>query len=340
MRAGAPDKICLWTDGTYELVKHDNTNLVDYRKHDLHEIFKRCEFILPADEGDIKYANLKFVEGDKFDQSWILLPQITYGEKYCKVIPYGMFVPKDSMVYQTISSTGLKYPKIVDKLTPSQLRDIALNLDNDRLSFRFDHKAIKTTTGSGSRGVLLYDHDRELKYGGKYRSNPSRLELLELCNFAEKEDCDIIVQNLIPDSEVLTKVNVDFVIRDGKFLGYKWDKTDPTAVFTNWNFGWTVRTDYTDGLMGRVADHLINQCGIYNAIMNFEAFSDLTSETWLVEFNWRYSNSMFEGQAAGIDLIGHYLRGEEFQFPEGMNKFTRYWQCSYYNDIPGYNTGK
>lgn len=321
LRAGAPDKFLLWSDDLINYVKRDNTNLVDLTNKELNEIYLNSQYVLPADEGDIIRANKFAKDCSNVPQNFILLPQYKDGT----VINYIDYVPKDSQVYEKLEqNTGIKYMPYtvcpIDKFViPS----------NGIYGIAF-----KTTTGSGSRGVILIDPDR-IHLGGKYYKQSSDVNWDEFIKFAKSQPsyCKIMIQDLIPNKDTLTKVNVDFVIKNGELLGYKWDKTDPKAVFTNWNFGWFIRSKYTDEVMGKLANYLINECGVYNAIMNFEAFSDLQSETYLVEFNWRYSNSMFEGQALGIDLVSNYLNNKKFEVPFGEHKFTRYWQCALYKDI-------
>lgn len=339
LRAGAPDKIMLAHSDSYELVKHDNCNLVDFTFEHLVHIQMAGEYILPADEGDIKYANDLACSHGLRNDGFILLPQRIQndGDKGDRLhtINYGEFVPKNSDVYKLLeTSTGIKYATYCDYSIEQFVERYTFE------SFKNSRCALKTATGSGSRGVWLIDPER-IHLGGKYVSELSKVQFDEFLEFAEKENCEILIQDLIPNDPKLTKVNVDFVIRDGQLLGYKWDKTDPTAVFTNWNFGWFIRNEYTDSVMIKIAEYLTQKYGIVNAIMNFEAFSDLSSETWLVEFNWRYSNSMFEWQALGIDPIQKYLDNENFfdSVPFGEHKFSRYWQCALYNDIPDYHSG-
>lgn len=330
LRGGAPDKIQLWHLDLYKLIHEDHTNLVNYSDEDLMNFNRQVDFISPADEGDIKRAN-EFWNNHPVDQSFILLPQIRVNEDTLKVIPYYDFVPKDSKVYQELEeNTGIKYPKF-ECYTIQDFEN--LNLDSDRVA------AYKTTTGSGSRGVLLIDPER-VHLGYKYRDHLNMVDMNNFLAFAKKEGCNIMIQELIPYAPGrLFKTNVDFIIRNGRLLGYKWTKTDPADVFTNWNFGWHIRNEYTDSIMQKLGDYLTKKLGIVNAIMNFEAFSDFKSETWMVEINWRYSNSSFEWEAAGIDLFFQYLKDEPFDtLPEyGMKKFSRYWRCMYYEDIQDYN---
>jgi len=330
MRAGAPDKIQIWTDGSYILKKHDKTNLVDYDKEDLLLMANDGEFILPADEGDIRHANKLYDSNAKFDQSWIILPHNNIGDGYCQVIPYDQYVPKNSEIYKNLEeNTGIIYQPFQE----FEIEEFENNWDDWETP-----RAFKTTTGSGSRGVILLDPDR-VHLGGKYVDVLRLDSMKKFIEFAKSENCKIIVQELVPNDPRLKKVNVDFVIREGKLLGYKWTRTDPTAVFTNWNFGWTVNTNYTNDVMQKIADYLISR-GIYNAMMNFEAFTDMQSIMYLLEFNWRYSNSTFEDQAAKIDILGHYLYNKPFEFPIGEKKFSRYWQCAYYDDMKDYHCGK
>jgi hypothetical protein len=334
MRGGAPDKIGLWTDGSYGLIKHDHTNLVSWTEDKIKSIVSNYEYILPADVGDILYANKLSGSYGNFDDSFILLPQINCGEWYCKIIDYNEFVPKNSTIYEQICNGQVKGVTYM----PYRLFDVNNIKDYSELhelvyeaNLGYRKFALKSTTGSGSRGVWLIDSDR-LHLGGKYISKLGDKDFIEFVKFCKDNSAKAMIQELIPNDPKLTKVNVDFVIRDGKLLGYKWDKTDPTAVFTNWNFGWFTTTGYTDMIMKNISEFLLER-GIWNAIMNFEAFTDYQSNLYLVEFNWRYSNSMFEGQAEGVDLIGHYLRGEEFKFPYEERKFVRYWQCKYYDEL-------
>jgi hypothetical protein len=249
------------------------------------------------------------------------------------VINYDDFVPKDADIYQLLNNyTDVKYAEF----TTVKVREFKAP-GND-----VQGVAYKTTTGSGSRGVILIDKDR-IHLGGKYVAKSSDADWVGFKKFAESQpDCKIMIQQLIPNRPSLTKVNVDFVIRDGELLGYKWDATDPSAVFTNWNWGYFVRNNYTDKIMKQIHYYLTTIYGIKNAIMNFEAFSDICEETWMVEFNWRYSNSMFEWQALGIDPIYQYLKRESFddKMPYGNHKFSRYWQCALYENIDDYHSGK
>lgn len=333
LRGGAPDKIQLWTSGTYELKMHDNTNLVNYTAKDLCELFNKGELILPADEGDIKHANN--ISRDMWelgcDQSRILLPLIDYSEGYSMVIPYELYVPKDSKVYEELGLyTNIRYAEYA-----STDIDGFLNYIHNNES---EPMAYKTATGSGSRGVLLVDPSRT-HLGGKYRDYLSNSEINQFINFARKENCNILIQKLIPNKPELKKINVDFAIRDGKLLGYKWDIVNQAQQFTNWDNGYFHKSVYSDAIMDQVAWYLTHQCGITDALMNFEAFSDMESEIWMVEFNWRYSNSMFEGQALGIDLIDCYINKKYFDYPYGDRKFSRYWQCKLYDNMPNYHEG-
>jgi len=329
MRGGAPDKYAMWTDRSYQMINHDFTDLVDYTEEEVKAIDEKGEYIISADEGDIRHAN-SFI--GTYDA--IILPKTNLG----RVIDYNEFIPKNSRIYQILQMDPIfKYAPFevvsLDKL--KQLihqNDLGIDI------------AIKTCTGSGSRGVVLVTEDPEkLKLGGKYVS-PTELEdssiYRDFLKFVEKENCEIMIQELIPFREhQLKKVNIDFVIRDGRLIGYKWTETDPSAVFTNWNWGYHVNTDYTDRIMNHVVS-VLKTNGIRDALMNFEAFTNYETETWLVEFNWRYSNSTFEGQAAAVDLISAYLNSDKFEMPKGRTKFSRYWQCGYYKDNKHFVTGK
>lgn len=321
MRGAAPDKFSMWTDRSYKMINHDFTNLVDYTEDEVKALADKGEYIISADEGDIRHAN-SFKESYKS----IILPRNSEGN----IIDYDEFIPKNSRLYQS-----LQYDPIF-KYAPFEIVSISKLKQLVHYGDQGIDVAIKTCTGSGSRGVVLVTEDPEkLKLGGKYVS-PAELEdssiYSDFLKFVEKENCEIMIQELIPFREHdLRKVNVDFVIRNGRLLGYKWTETDPSAVFTNWNWGYHVNTGYTDHIMQHVAK-VLRDNGVTDALMNFEAFSNYETETWLVEFNWRYSNSTFEGQAAAVDLISCYLHGDRFEMPRGRHKFARYWQCGYYDD--------
>lgn len=334
LRGGAPDKISRWTDGSYEVRLHDNTNLVDYTRNEVFDIISRCELILPADEGDIRHANKIYDRDDLYDQSWILLPHENIGEGYCKVIDYDKFVPKDSLIYRNlVGLTPFGYMDFYSMSIEEFLKQWTLSDLDDSDG---EGLALKSTTGSGSRGVLILDKERS-KFGGSFVSQITEAQYQKFIEFCKKENCRVMIQDLIPTG--LTKINVDFVIRDGKLLGYMWTIPNQTQLQTNWDNGYIVRNEFTDYIMNEVK-LIMEHHGIWNAIMNFEAFTDMKSQVILIEWNWRYSNSMFQAQAAGIDLVGQYLRNEPFSMPKGEHKFSRYWQCKFYKNIPGYHDGK
>lgn len=323
-RSGAPDKIMLWTDGSYDLRKHDNTNLVCYTEEQLLEIGLRGEYILPADEGDIKHANA--VSDFVLEQDFIMLPQVFDGE-FNKVIDYQKFVPKNSDVYKNLeAATGVIYPQF-ETYTRGELLNKSYQI--------FDKVALKTTTGSGSRGVWIIDRDR-VRLGNKCVDKLTKDNMDNFMSFCINENCDIILQELCPIN--LLKCNTDFVIKEGRLITYKWDCVNQDQQFTNWDNGEFIRTEYTDSIMAKITAYLVS-LGIVNAIMNFESYSNLIDETWMIEFNWRYSNSMFEGQALGIDLISSYLTGMAESVPMGKHKFSRFWQCKLYSEIKDYHYG-
>lgn len=331
MRAGAPDKAMLAHLNELDYIKHDFTNLVDVSVDDILDIGDAGQYILPADEGDIKYANQikdKMIHLG-FDQSFILLPCITDDEGHKYIIDYNTYIPKDNELYQTIEEeTGVKYAKFT-----SYSIDEFLSLDLDRT----EKCAYKTTTGSGSRGVLLIDPDR-INLGMKYRESLTDSDLNSFIEFARKENCNIMIQDLIANDPNLLKINVDFAIREGNLLGYKWDIVNQSQQFTNWDNLTIIRNQFTDKIMKLISSHLVSY-GISDALMNFEAFSDMNSVIWLIEFNWRYSNSMFECQAFDCDLVYNYINGIPFAIPFGEYKAIRYWQCMLYEDIPNYKIG-
>jgi len=339
MRGGAPDKIQLHHDKNKIILIHkDFCNLVDYTAEELVKLFHENTYILPADEGDILHANK--LQKEMFnlgvDQSMILLPQVKLDEGYLKIMDY-QAVSKDSDFYKNLEEyTGVKYADF-KSYTIEEFEKLNINSD--------DIKVYKTTLGSGSRGVILVNPNR-IHLGYKYRNCLVSDEFNKFLSFAIQNNARIMIQDFIPEyaknGNKLTKINVDFFIRNGKLIGYKWDKTDPSEVFTNWNFGWFYRSNYTDSIMNSLANYLIKKLGIYNAIMNFEAFSDNESETWLIEFNFRYSNSTFEYQAVGVDPISSYIENIDIMraIPYGENKFTRYWQCKLYLDVENYHNTK
>lgn len=331
LRKGAPDKGMIWTDGTYLEIGHNNCNLVDFNACLLDFIRTSGEYVLPADEGDIKWANIISSKDPGCNQEFILLPQTVVGGKF-KVINYDEFVPKDSQVYKELTKlTELKYPKCRQVSISNFEENCTLDyLNNQRV-------VIKTTTGSGSRGVYIIDPNRAY-LGGSFVDKLSQEQYNNFLDFAKSEKCEILLQEVIPFGNNLMKCNTDFVIRDGKLLGYKWDLVDQHQVQTNWDHFDVVRNEYTDKIMYQISNYLVS-LGVVNAIMNFESFSDLNSETWMIEFNWRYSNSMFECQAFHVDLVGKYLRNEPFELPYGKHHCLRYWQCIKVEDIPNYKEG-
>lgn len=326
-RYGAPDKFMRWTDGSYDVSAHDNVNLVDLNDEAIFNMVKSNEFILPADEGDIKVAN----ELIGIDQKYILLPQLKDGT----IIEYDAYVPKHSIIYRQLSIyTDFRYMffsvmnigDFLNKWTPESLNNLKSGV------------AIKSTTGSGSRGVIILDKKRA-KYGGSFTTKITQSQYDKFISFCKKENCKIMLQNLIPMRDDLKKINVDFVIRNGRLLGYIWTVPNQTQLQTNWDNGYMTRTGYTDFMMDQLIDYLVNQCGIENAIMNFEAFSNMHDEMILVEFNWRYSNSMFQAEAFGIDLVGQYLKNKYFKIPIGNHEFCRHWRCDLYDSDPIYHNG-
>lgn len=323
MRAGAPDKFGLeLLSDKYEYVKHDNCNLRTLSKEMMDEMLGDTNYILPADEVDILVANLAFDRGGGDDQSRILLPQMVDEDGYYRVIPYYEYVPKDSHIYEKLAKSDefFNYPKY-KSYTISQFEDAIKTVDRNKM-------VVKTTTGSGSRGVWVVDKER-IHLGGKCISEFTKTQYDSIIQFAKSEGCDIMIQDLCDIN--LLKCNTDFVIKGGELLGYKWDIVNQNQQFTNWDNGHFFRNEYTDKVMEYVTELLVEE-GIENAIMNFESYSDCNSRTELVEFNWRYSNSMFEtNNSLGIDLIACYLEDKEFEIPVGEHKFVRHWTCSLYD---------
>lgn len=327
MRGGAPDKIALAHSSYYNLVRHDNTNIVGMDINDLLKFTSDHNYILPADEMDIKAVN-KLILNYEINQTHILLPQDPKGN----IIDYNKFVPKDSKFYQDmIGHKGYLpiYPNF-DRISIPRFIEWSENPDNRKLPV-----AIKTVTGSGSRGVKLIDKNC-LHYGGKYISELTDSDVDDLIEFAKSQgNCDLIIQDLIPFRQLgLKKVNVDIIMKHGSLLGYKWDEVDQHSLFTNWDQGYFRNNAYIQDLMNDFEYHL-NSHGIYNGLLNFEAFSNMKDTTYLIEVNWRYSNSMFEWQAAGIDPIMSMLYELPCSIPdECLNRqFKRYWQCDFTDNL-------
>lgn len=343
MRGGAPDKIQLYHKENIGLIHHDYCNLVDYDRDELSSILSKGEYILPADEADIAHVNKLDAEKALKNQEFILLPLTAKkGKRVKKVIEYNKFVPKDSNVYAQLSSkTRFKYMPYKSYSIPQ-----AEKLMKSRIGKEVP-AAYKTATGSGSRGVLLVDKTR-LHLGGKYVQDLNLSNVAEFIDFAKtqtfenSEGTRVLVQDLIPNDPKLHKINVDFFIRNSRLIGYKWTETDPTAVFTNWNWGNFHRTTWTDETMQELAAFLTRFCSITDAFMNFEGFCDNAGRIYMVEFNWRYSNSTFEYQAVGVDPIYNYINDIDFldAIPKGDHKFSRYWQCKLYENVDNYIVGK
>lgn len=337
MRGGAPDKAMFYYLPAFNLIKHDFTNLVSYSKSEIYSILRNNEWILPADEGDIKHANKIYDPNELVDQSHILLPQIQLPDDSYKVIDYDKFVPKDSQVYANLElKTGIIYPRY----NSLSLSEFINNWTLDDLNNLKGGIALKSTTGSGSRGVWLIDEDR-VSLGGKYTDKLTDIQYNNFIEFCKKENCNILIQSLIPNKPgKLLKCNTDFIIRDGKLLSYKWDLVNQAQQFTNWDNFNVIRSEYTDKVMNNLVNYLVNDCGICNGILNFESFSDLKSETYMIEINWRLSNSIFEYQALGVDAVTIYLENNNFEVPYGSHQAIRYWQCAFKDNIDGYHNGK
>lgn len=326
MRGGAPDKFGLYPlKESYELIKMDRMNLVDIDESVLDYMDLMGDYIISADEGDIIYAN-KLMR----DHPCIILPRTKSG-----IIKYDQYVRKDSPIYRRLTEDNVfTYPKY--QIIKYDDFEKAVSSGDFSEFEKLTEVAFKTTTGSGSRGVLLVTEDQtRLAFGNKYipKFDINNPIVNDFIDFNMKEKADIMIQNFIPFVEKnLLKVNVDFIIKGGMLYGYKWTVPDPHALFTNWNFGWHVFTEYTENIMNYITGILTDEYDIEDALMNFEAFSDMKSETWLVEFNWRYSNSTFESYAAGVDMIDCYIYNKTFDMPRGWNKFNRYWRCGYYQN--------
>jgi hypothetical protein len=324
MRGGAPDKIMFKLVPEYDLMKHDNCNLVSISKDKITSILSRYgnEYIMPADEGDIRYANQLNLPTEL--SSRIILPQ----DKDGRIIEYDKYVPKDSMIYTELGkNTDVKYPDFCS-LTFDEFKS---KYENNLGAL--DGKAIKTATGSGSRGVFLICKER-IGLGGKYVEELTPAQFKSFMDFAEHEGkCNILVQDISP---ALLKCNTDFIIRDGKLITYKWDIVNQSQQFTNWDNFHVYRNKYTDTIMSQITKFLCSK-GIYNAFMNFESFTDFENETYMVEFNWRYSNTTFEYQAFNKDLIELYLDKKEWFSPlDKKIRCSRYWRCIQYEQIPNY----
>lgn len=305
----APDKANLWTDSRVKLHGLNNTNLVDLTNDKIYEYINRDYYLLPADEGDIAKANLL---DSNINQSYILLPQTENG-----VINYKSFVPKNSAIYSIINLyDNIVYP------------DYRIITSDDLINYgSITNKIVKTTLGSGSRGIKIVDPNRQKD---NYTTDKlTHEDINKLIAESYKHGCDIIVQDLIPNEYI--KCNVDFIIRNRKLISYKWTVMNQNQRYTNWDNGYHLRSEWTDEVMNNVVDALIKN-GITDAIMNFEGFMDSEDnpdKLHLVEFNWRYSNSMFEWESFGYDPIYGYIMNQEFFYDFGKYPFTRYWRCNH-----------
>lgn len=332
MRSGAPDKALLGTESTdkYQFIRYNGYNLNELSTEEIKDLINNDIYIFCSDEKDIEKAN-KIVD-EVPDQSKIILPLIKD-----KVIPYS-YVDKDSDVYNTIEKDiGVIVPhKTVYSI--SEFEDKIVSPNKYNKGYILTECAIKTTLGSGSRGVIICNKEAYDKKMFNYHEGATYDDLLKLVNYARDYDessIKIIIQDLIPIST--NKVSTNFVIRNGKLLGYMWQHPEKGSNFTNWNWEDMITNEHTDKYMNDIANWLINKYKITDAFMNFEAFvTDDFSKLYLVEFNWRYSNCTFASMAFGIDLLDCYLNNKEFRFPEGNHKVLRYWKAVRYEDIGFY----
>lgn len=329
MRGGAPDKANLEVNG-YDLVKHNNTNLRSMTYDRIKSLTDNNQYILPADEGDISFANNL---PDDINIDYILLPHVKVDGR-TKVIDY-KYIQKCSKVYELISELSTVKYMPYEMLTVSEFED---KLDKEKY---FTNVALKTTTGSGSRGIFIANKKAYDMGLFNYHPVADRESLKSFIEFAKSEEVNhgskIMMQELVPIE--YTKVNVDFVIRNGILLTYKWDLPEPGSNFTNWNWLKVVRNEWTNKVMAEISELLINKIGVTDAIMNFEAYQyiDYTDSSknllYMIEFNWRYSNSYFESFAFGDDLVRDYLENTKFVYPYGETAVVRSWKAVKESDL-------
>lgn len=311
LRGGAPDKANLSSD-KYNYIKLNNTNLVDLAPDYIDKICS-LGYVLPADEGDIKYCNKCSINYHN-----VLLPRTAAG-----IIDYGI-VHKDSYIYKNIMQDTMnrnEYSCTIHTTPKLDTSNIFNYIKQEAIRFIEDGNdiTIKTTTGSGSRGVIVVD--REMASAGvfNYHSEISEDMFNKLEVFYNKEklinkDCKLVIERTLPVYKAFHKVNCDFIIKDCELKYYKFDIPEGNCNFTNWDWLTVVRNSITDKIMSTISKYLIGH-GITDAIMNFEGFidnyanEDKKFDFYLIEFNWRYSNSMFESLALGVNMIDTYIDG-------------------------------
>lgn len=325
-RGGAPDKM---TQGdTYHknvrILPVDQLNLYSMSVDDLNWFLVTLvgdgSYFVPADERDIKVANDLV---DHVSMNHIILPKTTGG----KILNH------DDISKFNVMTKWIKGGYAVEL---GDVRKTPTLLPKKFSKSEFTGVACKSSYGSGSREVLIADPNRS-KFGLPFVDQITKKDYDRLKKM-DSEDNPVYLEQLIPYKWGIQKVNVDFIIKGGQLKFYKFDLVESGALTTNWNHGTWVRDKYTDKIMKTVVRFLTKEMGVRDAVMNFEAFMD-THEFYLVEFNWRYSNSMFETEAIGINMIDLYFdkewKKDDFRklIPIGFYKeFVRAWTCKFHEN--------
>lgn len=319
MRAGTPDKFCMFTSGNYSLIKRDGVNLTDYSVEEINQLGKE-DYIICTSEDDIKYAS----KVNPSVQRKLFLPCTDNG-----IIPYNDFVPKDSKFYQGImkGKTMFTYP-LKNSFTIDEFRNwYPKNLGPGKF-------VIKVQLGSGSRGVAVINKDREPQLGAREQYRELTEDIANnIIKWAEKADCKILIQDLAyRDLSREKKYNLNFMIKNGKLLLYKINIPDNDS--TNYDHAYFYRSEWSDKLVQSVVDYLVNEMEVVEGLFGIDGYTNFDDFTTMLECNWRHENSFFEFEALGIDFIDAYLFPENYSMemiPFGDTPFVRYWRCSKFN---------
>ena len=340
LRAGAPDKMLYQCGGKehqseFEMIRHNNCNLRDIPIDIINKWTLNNEYIIPADEPDIKFVNEH--DNEIKNQEYIMLPHSKNGH----IMSY-KHVPKDSDYYKNLfKNTGIHYPESV-VYSAEEFEEYM------KSGIELKECAIKSSTGSGSRGVYICSqYAVEQGWEGNYHSSAKYNDIKHIIDYTKKYrdtdgECSIKVEKLIPLN--YHKITVDFIIRDGKCLAYEWPDTYPD----NFTFFWAsdvYKTDTTDKYMNRLCSYL-SSLGITDGVLDFEGFmNEDCSEVWMCEMNWRwcgcYPDSLVwkDDKGEQFEWLKNYITKVPMHQPKGVHRIKRYWNTILEQNIPNYGNG-